>query len=221
MRISVTPVGSAATAASPVRVAGFVACALFAAATAVYAIAVTQWSGRQVASLDVQSGTLLLLPGLTVSHTGPRAHQVGPVHLEPAMNPARLLAHISYQPPRVGQSIACRVTMRDAQGRSLWSESHRVGSHRSGKTSRTSTNTTVVLRTFDVAEAGDYVFDVELDSGIYELVHNAKLEVRRQVASVNPLLVALGILASIAGLVVGFAAVGTAAPSATPLRRAA
>ena len=186
---------------SPLQATAVVAFAIFTLGTTLYALGVTAWSGQRVASLDVQEGAALPLPGFTLTHAGPRAHEVGPVHLDPAMNPARVLAHVGYQPPMAGP-LSCRVTMRDAGGRIVWSENRGFGTYSVSHSTRRSNSTTLEIRTFDVPREGDYTFVVDFGAKAARDVHSVSLEVRRQVASVQAWFVITGAFLALASLVV-------------------
>jgi hypothetical protein len=188
---------------SPLRAIALVAFAIFTMGTTLYALGVTAWSGRHVASFDVQQGAVVPLPGaITWSHTGPRAHEVGPVKLDPSMNPARVLAHVDYRPAG-GRTPSCRVTMRDAGGHTAWSENRDFGTYAAGRQGSKSRSTTLVIETFDIARAGDYTFVVDLGpDGPDAAAQSFQFEVRSRVASVQAWFVVVGALLAFASLVV-------------------
>lgn len=198
---------------SPLRPLALVAFAIFTLGTTFYALGVTAGSGRHVASLDVQQEMVLPLPGVSWTHAGPHAGRVGPVHLDPAMSPARVFAHIGYQ-PQPGQSLSCRVTLRGPDGQAVWSEDRIFATHPAGRSSPHNIETTLLIETFAVPRAGDYAFTVDFGAGASRAIHSARLEVRRQVASVQVWFVVTGALLALASL----AAVLFAAPRPALLR---
>lgn len=197
--VSLIPVSAAPC--SPLRPMALVAFAIFALGTTFYALGVTAWSGQRVASLDVQQERAVPLPGVTWTHMGPRAGGVGPVRLDPGMNPARVFAYIGYQ-PQPGRALSCRVTMRGPDGQAVWSENRTFATQPAGRSSQHNIGTTLLIETFDVPRAGDYTFAVDFGAGASRAIHSVRLDVRRQVASVQLWFVVTGALLALASLVV-------------------
>jgi hypothetical protein len=201
-RVATTPGGGAIP---PVRLAGILGGVAFGAATILYALGTSFWSGQQVADLDVRKGSAFEVGGLTISHTSATAKRVGPVALDPGMNPVRLVLHAGYGRMRTGQSVAVSVTMRGPDGDALWTETRRVASstsRRSRSGGEGSHNS--VLATFDVPRAGDYALEVAVNASAGAPLRRLGLEVRREVANVNPAIVWTGIAAALASLLIGF-----------------
>lgn len=186
---------------SPLRAIAVVAFAIFALGTTFYALGVTAWSGARVATFEVPLDKAAPLPGMAWLHAGSRAHRLGPVRLDPAMSPARVLAHVTYE-PRAGRALSCRVTLREAGGRTVWSETQAFGAPGADPPGRRGVNATLLIKTFAVSRAGDYTLAVDLGPGASGVVHGARLEVRRRVASVQAWFVALGALLALASLAV-------------------
>ncbi len=186
-------------------------------AAALYPLWATSWSGADVRSFDVREGSSITLLGLTWTHASPLAHEVGPVHLAPAMNPVRVLAHVGFSPLAAGRPT-CRVAMRDDAGNVLWSEAHGFGAGTSNRNARRANTATVPISTFAVAREGDYTFAVDVDARRDDAIQDLRLEVRRNVASVDwRLELPLAVLALVA-----LGGVLATAPSRTgPMRRAA
>ncbi len=187
--------------ASPLRAIAMVAFAIFALGTALYAIGVNSWSGQRVASLDVRREVVVPLPGATWTRAQRRAPEVGPVHLDPAMNPVRVLAHVNYE-PRPGHRMSCRVALMDADGNKVWLVDRGFGSGSAGASAGRSATTTVVLETFAVPREADYTMIVAFDTGVTNTIRSASLEVRRQVASLQLWFVVMGSLLALASFVV-------------------
>jgi hypothetical protein len=166
----------------------FAVCAL---ATALYALFATAWSGHDVATFDV-----LHAAAAPANAGGDDTRVVGPLHLDPGMSPVRVLAHVEH-PGRARASVVCRVTMRDAQGRAVWSENRDLDTHALGHSTKRASSTTVEVERFDVAQAGDYTFAVDAGK-----VRELRLEARSHAAEVRGWLVTTGAALTIASLVV-------------------
>ena len=195
--LSLVPVPAAP--ASPLRPLALAAFAIFTLGTTLYALGVTAWSGQRVASLDVRQGRVVPLLGVTWTHAGSGAGRVGPVRLDPAMSPARVFAHIGYQ-PQPGRALSCRVTLRGPDGKAVWSEDRAFATQPAGRSSPHNIETTLLIETFAVPRAGDYEFTVDFGPGASGAIHGARLEVRRQVASVQAWFVVTGALLALASL---------------------
>jgi hypothetical protein len=184
---------------SPLRAIAVAAFATFALGTTFYALGVTAWSGRRVASFDVQQGESVPLPALAGLHAGSRAQRIGPVHLDRAMSPARVLAHVGYQ-PQAGRALTCQVTLRGPDGRTVWSEDRGFGAPGVGLPGQRGAETTLLIRTFAVPRDGDYTLAVDFGAGASGAIQGVRLEVRRQVASVQAWFVVLGAMLALASL---------------------
>jgi hypothetical protein len=175
---------------SPLQGAALVAFAIFTFGTVLYGLGVTAWSGHGVVSLAVTPDAR--------GASGPRV--VGPVHLDPSMSPVRVLAHVDWHPPPT-RPMACFVTLRDANGRAVWSENRDFGAWAVGQTRRRNVGTTLELETFDVPRAGDYTLRVDFGPHGWDTVRGARIEVRSRVATVHPWFVYAGAFLAMVSLV--------------------
>lgn len=169
---------------SPLQATALVAFLIFTLGTTFYALGVTTWSGSRVASFDVRGGAVVPPPRFTLRRPASRAYEVGPVHLEPGQSPVRVLAHVGFQ-PRALIRPSCRVSMRGANHRTLWSESRDLGASSAGQYARHARWATLELRTFAVPKDGNYTFVVDAGPHGFDEIQSLRLEVRSRVASVQ------------------------------------
>jgi hypothetical protein len=162
---------------SPLQATAVAAFAIFTLGTIFYALGVTAWSGRHVATLEVRQGT------------------AGPVHLEPSMSPVRVFAHFDRRPAK-----PCRVALRGPDGRTLWTENRDPGTWAVGQARSRNAGTTLVIETFAVPRSGDYTLGVDLGAGGRDVVRGVRLEVRSRVATVQAWFVYTGAFLSLASL---------------------
>lgn len=173
---------------SPLFVLGMLGCAAFAIATALYVVSTQFGSGTKIADLDALGGP------------------VGVV-LEPAMNPVRVIVHRSGPRLRRTERASVDVTLRDPAGAVLWTEHVRWRGRSSKARASGRSKSSSVLTTFDVAVPGDYRMESEVHAPEGLAPRELRLEVRRQAARVNGVLVWTGVagasLLLLAGIVGG------------------
>jgi hypothetical protein len=145
---------------------GFAVCAAIAIGYGLWAL---YGSGSELASLDV--------PG---AGRGSSA-VLGPIALEPRMNPLRAVLRAAHAP--VGSArIRYEIELVDASGRPSWERKGSIGSH-DDEASIVWTTTSLAL--FDVATAGEHFVRVRFaDRGMDDL-REAKVELRRNVTQVD------------------------------------
>jgi len=194
----------------PVTVASGLAFVLFVAAGVGHALMALYGSGQPVARLEVQHGSIVSLPGVTISPSGPRATQVGPIELSPSMNPLRIVLHAGYT-PRAGNRIRYRTAMLAADGTTVWEQQGFLD----GGEEASSVDASHVVRTFDVRAPGLYAFEIEFGFMTLDDLRTASLEVRRNVQPVNRTWVTLCTVLAAAALVVNLA---TRPPAAAAIR---
>lgn len=171
---------------SPLFVLGLVGCTLIGIATAFYVASTQYWSGQKVADVDALGA--------------PAA-----VALDPAMNPVRVILHRSGPRLRRTDRTSVDVTLRDAAGAELWTE-HQSWSGRTSKSKSHSSGrkkSSSVLATFDVPAAGEYRFETTVQAPEGYAPRELRLEVRRQVARVNPTIVWTGVIGAVVVLLAG------------------
>lgn len=146
---------------------GFVACAAVAIGHGLWAL---YGSGARLASLDV--------PG-----AGPGTSAViGPISLEPGMNPLRAVLRAGHAP--LGSSrIRYAIEMVDPAGHRMWARDGAIGT-RDDEASIVWTTTS--LSTFDVAAPGAHVVRVRFEDGSMDDLRKATIELRRNVTRVEP-----------------------------------
>jgi hypothetical protein len=170
--------------ASPLLIAGLLGCVGFAIATALYVVGTEFWSGREVETVDARGESPTVV-------------------LEPSMNPLRVVLHREGPRLRRGHRASVTVVLRDAGGEEQWSRSARwSGRSARGKKSGRG-NVTSVLHTFEVRSAGEYRFEARVEAPAGDEPRSLRLEVRREVARTNPLLVVIGAVAAAACLLAG------------------
>lgn len=141
---------------------GFVVCPAIAIGYGLWAL---YGSGSKLASLDALGG-----------RAGAPA-TLGPVALEPGMNPLRAVLRAGYAP--VGSTrIRYEIELVDAAGRRSWMKAGALGS-RDDEASIVWTTTSLMV--FDVASAGEYGVNIRFADGSMDDLREASVELRRNV----------------------------------------
>ena len=202
---------------TPITVVSGLAFVVFVAAAAGHALLALYASGQTVARLDVQRGSIVTLPGVSISQSGPRATQVGPIELTPVMNPIRVVMHTQYT-PRVNNRISYRAAMIAPDGTRSWEHQGFLG----GDEDASSVDYSSIVQTFDVATPGSYAFEIGFSFWRVDDLRSASLEVRRNVSPVNRVWITVCMLLAAPSLVVNLATRPRAAGAIrAPERRAA
>lgn len=171
---------------SPLFLLGVLGCAAIAAATGLYFVSTQFGSGGKVADLDALEGP-------------------ASVALDPAMNPVRVIVHRSGPRLRRSEKASVDVTLRDASDAEVWTRTVRWSGRSSKSRGSRSTKSASVLTTFDVAAPGEYRFAAQVHAPADKAPRALRFEVRRQVASPNPIIVWTGVIGAVVVLVAGIA----------------
>jgi hypothetical protein len=150
----------------------FPVCAAVAIGYSVWAL---YGSGTRVVSLEATAAaSASVSPG---APAGAEPGVLGPISLDPAMNPLRALLRAAYAP--VGSNrLRYEVELVDAAGLRLWEKRGALGN----KDDQASLMmTTASLGEFDVARAGTYFVRVRTAGGSRDDLRAATLELRRNV----------------------------------------
>jgi len=192
-----------ALSVNPARLGWGLAMMLAAGSTIFYAVAAPFFSGQRVTTFTLQGSSALELPGITFSRSGPRQELVGPVTLDPAMDPVGLVLHVKHGTISSSERLSCAITARDASGRVVWENERVIASGRTGRGGVGSGNLVAMFGRMSVPAADSYTFEVRFMSQYSDLVRSADLEIRRNVR--GPSLTAIGFGVAIAlGSFVGF-----------------
>ena len=156
---------------------GFVICAAIAVG---YGLWTLFGSGARVALLDLTAGTgAASAPAL--SPGGVPGGALGPIRLEPVMNPVRAVLRTAYAP--VGSMrIRYEVAMVDAAGRTVL---ERRGAFGSSDDDASIVKTTTSLGDFRLERTGDYFVRARMQAGSMDDLRAASLELRRNAVPVD------------------------------------
>ena len=141
---------------------GFLVCAAVATGCG---LLIHYGSGSGVASLDATT-----------------ARALGPISLDPEMNPLRAVFHAAYVPAG-STRLRYEIELVDAAGIRLW---ERHGALASKDDDAPLVKTTTSLEDFDLAHPGAYYVRVRMAGGSGDDMRAATLELRRNVARVDP-----------------------------------
>ena len=147
---------------------GFLLCAVVAVG---YGLGTLYGSGTRLATFDVTT-----VSGRTAETS------IGPILLDPMMNPLRVVLHAAYAP--VGSTrIHHETTLVDETGRELWRRSGALGSN--GDEAFV-VRSTASLGDFELTRTGHYSIRMRTDRGSMDDLRDASLELRRNVRRVDP-----------------------------------
>ncbi len=130
-----------------------------------YALLVLYYSGEPVA---------------TVAHPGAEGSFTAPLDLDPAMNPLRAGLDARYNQTMGSARLIAPVTLRAPGGATVWSHDLRVTTTGEGGIGG-STSTFVPIEQFNVAEAGRYTVEIDLEDDVGARFVSAGVVVRRNV----------------------------------------
>jgi len=146
---------------------GFLVCAAVAIGYGLWAL---YGSGSSVANFDAMDEATV------------RAHTLGPIHLDPTMNPLRAVLDATYAP--VGSTRArYEVELLDAAGRRLWG---RRGAFGNKDDDASVVMTTTSLGDFALSRPGAYFVRARMVNSGMDDLRRATLLLRRNVVPVDP-----------------------------------
>ena len=165
-----------------------------------YALAVLEWSGEPVA---------------TVEHPGREGTHTTALDLSPDMNPLRAGLEARYSQTLQSATLTATVALRAPDGTTAWTRRLRVSDSEGGIGG--STHVSMPIERFDVPTAGRYEMEIVLDDALGAHFITAEVTVRRNVRALDWTLLgglaAAGVLGM--GLALGANALRDLRPSST------
>ena len=143
-----------------------------------YALRVVLWSGEPLGE---------------VARPGEADTYAETLALEPAMNPLRATLDVSYSQPLRVSHLFANVTLRDPDGRTVWTRRLRV--HDSGESGVGWSSSQMPVERFDVQRAGPHTLEVRLEESAGGRMRRATVKLRRNVQALD-----WGVIGAFAGV---------------------
>ncbi len=160
-------------------------------------------SGAKLYEFDIAGGRGMTVGNIRVyeSAVGHKKLRIGPIELDPSMNPLRAGLELWYGASMIGSTQAeFRISMMNDRGVKIWEEHGFITKGSSGKRKVKDVHKTRLLPAFKVEKEGNYFFLCEIGRR-HGTIYKAKFFLKRNVSELNFINLGIFLLPLVIGII--------------------